>query len=129
MKRTNNLSFVRNLIYSLILFGKIKTAKPQAMAVKALVDNLVTKMKKKTLAGRRQVFKVLPKEEIVIKLEKEILPKLAGRISGYLKTTKVENRLGDNTAQISLEWATDTNLSNLTNLPKKEISVKTDKTK
>lgn len=122
MKRTNNITLIRNLIYSLILFGKIKTTKPQALAVKAMVDGIITKMKKKTLVGRRQVLKVLPKEEIVTRLEKEILPKLGGRTSGYLKTTKVQNRLGDNTSQIRLEWALDVNVA-------KEESVKTDKTK
>ena len=89
-----------------------------------MVDGLVTKMKKKTLASRRQVLKVLSKEEIVVKLEKEILPKLTGRTSGYLKTMKLENRLGDNAAQIHLEWAVDTNVE-----VKKETSVKNDKTK
>ena len=134
MKRTNNITLIRNLIYSLILFGKIKTTKPQAMAVKAMVDGLVTKMKKKTLAGRRQVLKILSKEEIVAKLEKEILPKLSGRNSGYLKTVKMQERLGDNAAQIRLEWAVDTNtnMTNVANLPnevKKVEDVKTDKTK
>ena len=99
-----------------------------------MVDGLVTKMKKKTLSGRRQVLKILSKEEIVAKLEKEILPKLSGRNSGYLKTAKVENRLGDNALQISLEWAVDinTNVTNVANLPnevKKVENVKTDKTK
>ena len=65
----------------------------------------------------------------MVKLEKEILPKLESRTSGYLKTFKAENRLGDNAPQISLEWATDTNLSNLTNLPNKVKNVKTDKVK
>ena len=129
MKRTNNIGLIRNLISSLILFGKIKTTKPQAMAVKAMVDGIVTKMKKKNLVNRRQVLKILPREEVLVKLEKEILPKLESRTSGYLKTVKVENRLGDNAPQISLEWATDTNLSNLTNLPNKVKNVKTDKVK
>ena len=99
-----------------------------------MVDGLVTKMKKKTLAGRRQVLKILSKEEIVAKLEKEILPKLSGRNSGYLKTVKMQERLGDNAAQIRLEWAVDTNtnMTNVANLPnevKKVEDVKTDKTK
>lgn len=97
-----------------------------------MVDGIVTKMKKKNLANRRHVLKVLPKEEIVKKLEKEILPKLTGRNSGYLKTTKVENLLGDNAPQIRLEWAVDTKVTNVANLPneiKKEKGVKTDKTK
>lgn len=122
MKRTNNITLVRNLIYFLILFGKIKTTKPQARAVKALVDGIITKMKKKTLAGRRQVLKILPREETVKRLEKEILPKLETRTSGYLKTVKVQSRLGDGASQISLEWAMDINVT-------KEASVKTDKTK
>lgn len=94
-----------------------------------MVDGIVTKMKKKNLANRRQVLKILPREEVLVKLEKEILPKLERRTSGYLKTFKAENRLGDNAPQISLEWATDTNLSNVTNLPNEVKDVKTDKTK
>lgn len=97
-----------------------------------MVDGIITKMKKKSLASRRQVQKILPREKILAKLEKEILPKLTGRTSGYLKTARAENRLGDNTAQIRLEWATDTNLSNVTNLPnevKKVRNVKVNKVK
>lgn len=129
MQRTNNIGLIRNLISSLILFGKIKTTKSQARAVKEMVDGIITKMKKKSLASRRQVQKILPREKILAKLEKEILPKLGGRTSGYLKTMKTQSRLGDNASQIRLEWAVDTNLSNVTNLPNEVKDAKTDKTK
>jgi len=107
MKKTKNLLLFRNLIYSLILFEKIKTTKAKAKAIKGLVDRLVNKIKKGDQAAERDVLKFLPKKEIVNKLAKEIVPSLTSRSSGYTRMIKIGEREGDGAAMVMMEWVKD----------------------
>jgi large subunit ribosomal protein L17 len=107
MKRLNELSLLRNLIYSLILFGKIRTTKKRAKAVSKTIDGLVNKIKKGTLASEREVLNFLPKKELVEKLKSEIVPQLKERKSGYTRMARVGERLGDGSLLVMIEWAKD----------------------
>lgn len=104
MKHNQNWLLWRNLIYSLILFGRIKTTKTRAKAIIGLVDKLVNKIKKGTVAGKREVLQTLPRKEVVIKLTKEIVPVLAGKNSGYTRITKIGSRQGDGAKMVIMEW-------------------------
>lgn len=107
MKRPKNLPLLRQLIYSLIYFGKIKTTKNRAKAVAAAVDRLINKIKKGTLASGREVLSFLPQKQMVEKLTLEIVPKLKERKSGYIRLTKTGERRGDGSPLIIVEWAKD----------------------
>lgn len=95
----------RNLIISLVFFGKIETTKVRAKAIRGLIDRLVNKIKKGTLATQREVLKILP-EEAIGRLSKEILPKLTSSSSGYTRIIKIGRRLGDGAEMVRMEWVT-----------------------
>lgn len=134
MKKSKNLPLLRNLIYSLVLFGKIKTTKARAKAITGLVDRIVNKIKEGTVAGKRQVLTFLPQKPVVEKLMKEITPKLTGRSSGYTRIIKIGERLGDGAPMVAMEWVIDEKLATTESTEKKgrrrkDRSVKTNKTK
>lgn len=104
MKKSKDLPVLRNLIYSLVLFGKIKTTRARAKAIQGLVDKLVNKIKKGTVASKRDALRVLPQKQIFEKLTGEIIPKLAGRSSGYTRIIKIGERLGDGAPMVAMEW-------------------------
>lgn len=107
MKINSDKSLLRNLLYSLILFGRIKTTKTRAKASSGIADKLVNKIKKGTTAGRRDVLKFITEKEAVEKLEKEIIPKLRKRKSGYTRIIKIGTRVGDRAAMVLMEWVFD----------------------
>jgi len=107
MKNSKELSVLRNLVYSLILFDKIKTTRAKAKAIQGLVDRLVTQIKKGTSASKREVIKFLTQKPAVEKLTKEIVPKLSSRTSGYTRIIRAGNRNGDNAPMVLMEWVQD----------------------
>lgn len=104
MRKAKDLPLLRNFIYSLALFGQIKTTLTRAKAVQGIVDRLVNKIKKGTVAGKRDVLRFLPQKQIVEKLTGEIVPKLIGRSSGYTRIIKIGKRQGDGAAMGVMEW-------------------------
>ena len=93
----------RGLIGELIIRGRIKTTVAKAKAIRPLVDKLVTKAKKTTGAARREVIGTLPYKAADILLT-SIAPQLKNRTSGFLRTIRLEERLGDNAEMVVLEW-------------------------
>lgn len=106
MKKGKNLPLLRSLIYSLVLFGKIRTTRARAKAVRGLVDKLVNKIKKGTVASKRDVLSVLPQKQIVEKLSREIVPRLL-RSSGYTRIVKLGERSGDGAPLVQIGWVTE----------------------
>ncbi len=107
MTRGKDLSILRNLIYSLVLFGQIRTTKTRAKAIQGWVDRLVTKTKKGTVAAQRDVLQFLPQKPVVEKLTKEIIPTLGERTSGYTKILRVGRRPGDGASMVLMQWVKD----------------------
>lgn len=107
MKQDLDYQTRRNLIRSLVLQKKIKTTGVRAKMISGQVDRLVNKLKKGTLAGRREVLNILPEKKIVERFLKEILPKLGSRRSGYTKIVKIGRRLGDGAEMVMIEWMED----------------------
>jgi len=104
MRKARDLPVLRNLIYSLVIFKRIKTTKNRAKAMAGLIDRLVNKIKKGTVASKREVLKILPQKEVIEKLEKEIVVKLGSRTSGYTRIIKIGERLGDGAPMVAMEW-------------------------
>ena len=93
----------RNLVTELILHGRLKTTVAKAKAVKPLIDKLVTKAKKATLAARRELAAVLPKEAALI-LANTIAPHFKNRTSGFSRIIYIGERSGDHAEMVVLEW-------------------------
>lgn len=93
----------RNLVGEFIVHGRIKTTIARAKAIKPLIDKLVTKAKKATIAQRRGLLGVLPKEAAII-LINTIAPQLKNRASGFSRIIHLGERLGDDAAMVLMEW-------------------------
>lgn len=89
---------------SLILHGSIKTTLAKAKALRTVVEPLITKAKKDTLAGRRLAQKTLYTEKALKKLFTEIGPRYVDRHGGYTRIVKLGSRPHDAapTARIEL---------------------------
>jgi large subunit ribosomal protein L17 len=97
-------ALLRNLAESLILHNSIKTTKAKARALRTIVEPLVTKAKKNTLASQRNIRKTLYTDEAVKKLIKEIAPRYAERAGGYTRITKIGTRKNDAAEVVIIEF-------------------------
>jgi len=94
-------ALLKNLATELILRGKIETTEMRAKELRGVVEGLITKAKKNTLASRRQVIAYLPKvvnkegKTSVQVLFDEVAPKYKDRNGGYTRVTKTGQRKGD----------------------------------
>lgn len=99
-KNQRNILF-RGLVEALIIQEKIETTQAKAKAISGLVDKVVNLAKSPT--AKRLVSQFLTHKKTLEKLEKEILPKLKTRNSGYSSITKLGKRLGDGAMMVSMK--------------------------
>jgi large subunit ribosomal protein L17 len=97
-------SLFKNLVSDLIRHGSIVTTPAKAKAVQGMVDGLMTKAKKGGVYSRRLIHTSLNRTELVNKLVDVIAPITKNRVSGFTRVTKLSPRMGDNAAQVRLEW-------------------------
>lgn len=131
MKKNQRWPLWQNLIYSLVLFGQIKTTQARAKAISGLVDRLVNKVKQGTVASKREALKIAPQKQVVDKLMTEIVPKLGSRPSGYTRIIRIGQRKGDAAQMVIMEWVNEPNVTNETKETKvtKDSHDKADKIK
>lgn len=98
-------ALLKNLASQVILYEKVTTTLEKAKEIRPVVEKLITKAKKGTLADRRNAGKVLSNNDKALeKLFVELGPLYKDRNGGYTRIIKLDNRVGDNAkmAQISL---------------------------
>lgn len=95
----------KSLVRSLILEESIKTTQPKAKAVKGLVDKIITQAKSET--SKRMVSQFLVHKNVTDKLDKDLLPRLKSRTSGYTSMVKLGARLGDGAMMVKLSLILD----------------------
>lgn len=98
----------RNLVFSLVKQGRIKTTQAKAKAIRGLVDKLVILAKKGDLAARRRLVAFLKDRKIVNKLIGEIAPKFGTRPSGFTRIVSLGRRLGDGAMMVKMEFVEPT---------------------
>jgi len=103
-KTAGRRSLLANLAESLILYEKIETTKAKAKAVQSVVEKLITKAKKNTLAVRRDIMKVLYTDNAVKKLLEQLGPRYMDRKGGYTRITMIKNRVGDGAEIVLIEF-------------------------
>lgn len=86
---------MRNMVLSLIRFGKIRTTDPKAKELRRFADRVVTLGKQGDLAARRRAFAFLQSHTAVKKLFDEIAPRFKERNGGYTRIIKWGHRRGD----------------------------------
>ena len=96
-------SLMANLAESLILYEKIKTTKAKGRAVKALVERLIAKAKKQTLASRREIAKTIYTQNVVRKLMQDLAVRYKERKGGCTRLILLKNRVGDGAEEAVVE--------------------------
>ncbi len=94
---------IKNLAISLFDNGKIKTTSAKAKILRGFVDKLINLAKKGDLSSRRRCIKLIGNYRIVQKLFNEIAPDMYNKSSGFTRTIKYENRLGDGALIVIVE--------------------------
>lgn len=97
-------ALLKGLAESLILYEKIKTTKAKARFIRPIVEKMVTKAKKNTLAARRDLAASLYTANAVKKLMENLGPRYASRPGGYLRITTLDNRVGDGAPEAMIEF-------------------------
>lgn len=103
-KRGPRRALLRSLTESLVLHGSIRTTKAKAKALRTVVEPLVTKAKRGTLADRRQVMRVLYTDKAVNMLLQEIAPRYTERSGGYTRIVKLGPRSNDAAEMVRIEF-------------------------
>ncbi len=84
-----------NMANALIKHEQIKTTLPKAKELRPIVEKLVTKGKKGTLAARRNLISILQDEAMAAKLIDVLAKRYEGRSGGYTRVLKGGFRHGD----------------------------------
>lgn len=92
----------RNLVYSLLLHGQLKTTTAKAKTIKLLTDKLLKKAKINNASQRRQLLKFFASERR-LKILDSVMGKLEERPSGFTRLVKIGRRRGDNAPLARLE--------------------------
>jgi len=101
----HRLAMVRNLVASLVHYGKIHTTVQKAKYAAPFAERMVTLAKVKTLHRYRHALALLPDEDAVHRLFTEIGPHFKGRPGGYTRVVKLpRRRVGDNAQPAILEY-------------------------
>jgi large subunit ribosomal protein L17 len=95
-------NMLRNLASSVFIYEKVVTTEAKAKKVKSIVERLITRAKKGTLADHRHIFAYLPQEEAAKKLIENIVKRYTDRNGGYTRVIKIGNRKGDAAPQAEI---------------------------
>ncbi len=92
-----------NMAASLIIYKRINTTLAKAKALKKYFEPIITRAKSDTTHSRRQVFRYLQNKDAVIKLFRDVAPKVGERHGGYTRILKTKFRTGDNASMCLIE--------------------------
>ena len=96
-------AMLSNLATSLLRYERVTTTLHKAKEVKRVVEKLISKAKKDTLASRREAGKVVKDKEVLKKLFSQIGPKFKERSGGYTRILRLGQRKGDNASLALIE--------------------------
>lgn len=92
----------KNLMLSLIKYGKINTTQAKAKAIQGAFEKMLTKAKVGTVQNRRLIDETLNQRKAVNQLVDVIAP-ACKRQGGDTRIVKLGNRRGDDAAMVRLE--------------------------
>lgn len=96
-------ALLKGLAGALIRSEAIETTEAKGKAAKGLIEELITKARRASLTDVRLIESVITDKDLVSKLVHVIAPRYLGRPGGYLRLTKLGNRVGDNAPMVRLE--------------------------
>lgn len=103
-ERDQRKALLKGLATSLVEHGKIETTYPKAKELIRYIEKVITKAKKGTLQGRRQVIAALSTQAAAMKLVDEIVPQISGRNSGHVRVERTKIRVGDGTQMATIAF-------------------------
>lgn len=93
----------RNMVTSLLKHERITTTKAKALEVRRTAEKMITRAKEDTVHNRRMIARSIGDEAILVKLFKEIGPRMKDRAGGYTRILKLGARLHDAAELVLLE--------------------------
>ncbi|MBI4295651.1 MAG: 50S ribosomal protein L17 [Chloroflexi bacterium] len=96
-------SLYRNLVTSLLNYGKITTTEAKAKELRGLADKMITLGKKRNLTARRSALSYVLDKKVVDKLFDEYAVRYIDRPGGYTRIVKLGPRLGDGAPMVRIE--------------------------
>jgi large subunit ribosomal protein L17 len=97
-------ALLANLACSLIEHRRIRTTLAKAKALRPYAEKLVTLAKRGDLHARRLAVGTLRQKDAVKKLFEEIAPASKDRNGGYIRITKLGQRVSDSAPMAFIEW-------------------------
>ena len=91
----HRLAMYRNMVTSLLDYGRIETTDAKAKEVRRIADRMITLGKRGGLHARRRALRVIRHREIAAKVFDELAERYRDRPGGYTRVLKVRNRVGD----------------------------------
>ncbi len=85
----------RNMVTSLLQYGRIETTDAKAKELRRLADKMITLAKRGDLHARRQALAVINSKSVTHKLFTEIRERFLDRNGGYTRVLKKGYRAGD----------------------------------
>ncbi len=96
-------AMLRNLTMSVLRYERVKTTEAKGKEVRGFVDRMINLGKDGTLDARRRANAWIPERVIVEKVFTDLAKRYPDRTSGYLRTTRLARRVGDNSPLMLLE--------------------------
>jgi large subunit ribosomal protein L17 len=101
---SHRVRMLDNLAVAVLRYERVKTTEAKAKEVRGIVDGMITVAKRGDLAARRHLISQMPHEPLIVdKLMGEIAEKYADRSSGFTRTVKLGQRLGDAAPIVQIE--------------------------
>jgi len=102
-KKSNKEHLIRNLATSLVLYEAIDTTEAKAKMVKSHLEKIIASNKNNTLSEKRAIFSKFFDKKASQKMINELFPRYESRNSGFIRSYRLGNRLGDNANMMRLE--------------------------
>lgn len=101
------LAMLRELVASLLTYGKIQTTEARAREARRFMERLITIARQDHVAARRHARKLLavssPVNADLVWMLFEIAPTVSSRPGGYTRITRIRPRRGDGAMLVQLE--------------------------
>jgi large subunit ribosomal protein L17 len=94
---------LRNLTTSVLRYERVKTTEAKGKEIRGFVDRMINLGKDGSLEARRRANAWIDEPVIVEKLFVDLAKRYPDRTSGYLRSTRLPNRVGDNSPLMLVE--------------------------
>lgn len=103
--KNQRVALLKSLALSLIRHEKIETTEAKARELRPYAEKMITQAKTGTLASRRLLLAKLQNNKTAVgKLMTDLGPRFEKRTGGYIRITKLPQRLSDGSKMAIIEF-------------------------